>query len=142
MKKIIGGRRYDTDTAKALASYEIGMPSDLDYIRETLYRTKAGVYFLHGEGGPRSKYSEYNEIDQWACGSKILPIAEEDAREWAEGHMDADTYDMVFGVTSDDMVPVTVVMPKQLLDKLDAVKGRASRSDVILQALLTHLKSM
>lgn len=142
MKKIIGGRRYDTDTAKALASYEYGKLNDLDYLRETLYRTKAGAYFLHGTGGPRSRYSEYDEGDRWAGGSKIIPLSEEAAQGWAENNMSADAYEMTFGVASDDMVPVTAVMPRALLTKLDAAKGRASRSDVIIAALQAHLKSM
>ena len=58
MKKVINGRRYDTEGAMRLAGYRYGMPRDLGYWEETLYRKRTGEFFLHGEGGPASKYAE------------------------------------------------------------------------------------
>jgi len=52
MKKIIKGSLYNTDTAKFLGCIEPAgqNTNDLNFFRETLYRTKSGKYFLHGEG--------------------------------------------------------------------------------------------
>ena len=51
MRKIINGSRYDTDTAKKMGHWE----SDQDHTsfyhcEETLYRTKAGKWFIYGMG--------------------------------------------------------------------------------------------
>ena len=68
MKKIIGGngkpwRRYDTETAKAVGSRDNGLSyRDFNHVEETLYRKKTGEFFLHGEGGPMTKYAK--QIDK------------------------------------------------------------------------------
>lgn len=52
MKKIINGKKYDTDTAKEVGYSNNGLLStDIDYIEETLYQKKTGEFFLYGEGG-------------------------------------------------------------------------------------------
>ena len=38
MKKIINGKRYDTDTAKELGSWSYSHYGDFAYVCETLYR--------------------------------------------------------------------------------------------------------
>ena len=58
MRKIINGSRYSTDTAKKIAHWE----SDQDYTsfthcEETLYRTKAGKWFIHGTGNAATVYA-------------------------------------------------------------------------------------
>ena len=62
MKKIINGKKYDTETATKIGEYSNGYStSDFHYIDETLYRKKTGEFFLYGEGGPMTRYSH-------ACG--------------------------------------------------------------------------
>ena len=52
MKKIINGRKYDTETAKEIGYWSNGYPcSDFNHCEETLYLKKTGEYFLYGEGG-------------------------------------------------------------------------------------------
>lgn len=96
MKKIINGKMYNTETAKCLASWFNGSIS-FDMCQEWLYRKKTGEYFLYGEGGASSKYSEYCGFDQWSGGSAFTPLTEEEAREWAEQKLDADDYVSIFG---------------------------------------------
>ena len=58
MKKIINGKKYDTDTAQELASWDNGGGwRDFHHCEETLYRKKTGEFFLFGEGGPMTKYA-------------------------------------------------------------------------------------
>ena len=47
MKKIINGRKYDTETAKEIGYWSNGYPcSDFNHCEETLYLKKTGEY-LH-----------------------------------------------------------------------------------------------
>lgn len=45
MKKIINGRRYDTDRAKEVGYDYYSNPGDFSYWRETLYRKNTGEFF-------------------------------------------------------------------------------------------------
>ena len=58
MKKIINGRKYDTDTASMVGEWSDGYPSDFRYEAETLYRKRNGEYFILGEGNAMSRYAE------------------------------------------------------------------------------------
>jgi len=97
MKKIINGRKYDTDTASALAVYSSGAATDLYYYEETLYIKKTGEYFLHGHGGPASVYGSFSESGNKIGGDLIIPFTEADAKAWAEKHISADDYCKIFG---------------------------------------------
>ena len=97
MKKIINGKMFNTETAEKLGSWDNGFSGrDFQCCSESLYRTKKGVYFLAGEGGPMSKYAEPtgNSI---SSGSGIEVIIEEEARQWAEEKLSAAEYEKVFG---------------------------------------------
>ncbi len=48
MKKIINGKRYDTETAKLIGSDGYSNPSDFNYWSEDLYQKKTGEFFLYG----------------------------------------------------------------------------------------------
>jgi hypothetical protein len=103
MKKIINGAKYDTETAKQLGNWSNSSNSrDLNYCEETLHRTKSGKYFLHGQGGPQSKYSESLGDNHWGYGHEIIPMTREAAQAWAEKHLDADEYEAAFGEVAED----------------------------------------
>lgn len=136
MKKIINGSRYDTETAKRLGWWESGPDiRDLFYCSETLYRTKSGKYFLHGEGGPGTAYGNRPN------GEQIIPIAEDAAKAWAEEHMDGDDYEAAFGAVDDDITQVAAYLNSGLLNKLDAYKAerKMSRNEIIIAALRAYL---
>lgn len=98
MKKVIEGALYNTDTAQELGSVE---PAGYDYnnfnyFKETLYRTKSGKYFLHGEGHGNSRYGEWHgNTGGW--GEQIRPYSPEDARTWAEENLSGEEYIVAFG---------------------------------------------
>jgi len=97
MKKIIEGAKYDTETAKKLGSDSYSNSRDFNHWVEDLYRTKSGKYFLHGVGGPMSRYAESTGQNQWSGGEKIIPMSRKSAQEWAEEHLEADQYEEIFG---------------------------------------------
>lgn len=92
MKRVIDGKRYNTDTAQRIAGAESSCnPGDFRYWEETLYRTKKGAFFVHGEGGPMSRWSEPVGSNGRGGGSGIMPMSDAEAREWCENcRIDAD----------------------------------------------------
>lgn len=96
MKKIINGRKYDTNTAQEIDSYTAHVGS-FQYVREILYRKKNGEFFIYGEGGPASGYAVSIDYNSWSGGQAIRPMTETNARLWLENHSDVCTYESVFG---------------------------------------------
>ncbi len=87
MKKRIGTRNYNTDTAKLIGSYDNGLITwDCHYYMEQLYRKRNGEYFLYGEGGAASKYCE-NEDNIYRSGEEIIPITNIDAIYWKADYL-------------------------------------------------------
>ena len=85
MKVKIDGRTYDTETSKKIAEYENGYPrTDLDFIREALYRAPDGTLFFAGESGPRMRYGKNSEGGGKVGGEGITFTTREDAKEWIE----------------------------------------------------------
>ncbi len=97
MKKIINGKKYDTETATKIGYTDsCHHYNDFHYWEEALYQKKTGEFFLYGEGGPASKYAE--RCPDGLCGSKqIIPFTEKEAQEWAEKYLDVDKYESIFG---------------------------------------------
>lgn len=102
MKKIIKGKKYNTETAQKMGEYDNGYAvNDFHYCEETLYRKKTGEYFLHGEGAGLSRYaSTYGDSMGW--GEQILPLTEKEAEEWAEERLEVDDYEAIFGEVKED----------------------------------------
>lgn len=98
MKKIINGKMYNTATAKPLAHYTNNKSCyDLCYIEEVLFIKKTGEYFLFGCGGAMTKYSEPDGYNGIIGGEKLIPFTEDEAKKWAETHIDCDEYEKIFG---------------------------------------------
>jgi len=101
MKKIINGSVYDTSTAKPLGEYCHGHDSrDFGFWEETLYRTKAGKYFIHGWGGGNSKYGKWVG-NSGGPGEEIRPYTLDEAKQWAEERLDGDEYEAIFGAVEE-----------------------------------------
>lgn len=85
MRSTINGLVYDTSKATEIASWWNNLPaSDFHYVSETLYRTTKGAYFLHGEGGALSSYSQTCGTNSWCGGSRLRPMTESEAFEWCQ----------------------------------------------------------
>lgn len=130
MKKIIGGKRYDTETAKVQGYDDYLYPSDFGYWAETLYRKNTGEFFLYGTGGPASKYAESIGMNQWSGGAKIIPLSVEAAQKWAEEHLSADEYEKIFGeVGEEEKRTATFSLPE---DVIEMIKRGAAEKGVKL----------
>ena len=102
MKKIINGKKYDTETAKMLGETWEGARNDFNFWREELYKKRTGEFFIYGEGGANSRYSEYiPEANAYAGGEEIRPISEAEAKKWCETHLSVDEYEAIWGVVEE-----------------------------------------
>lgn len=136
MKKIIGGKIYDTETAKEIGSrYHGEGQRDFRHYSETLYRKRTGEYFLYGEGGPMSRYAESCGQNQWSGGEKISPVDYKAAMEWAEENMDADDYQQEFGPVSEsgERTVLSISVDAAVADR---IRKEAAEAGVSVSALI------
>ena len=97
MKKIINGKKYDTETAKAVAFHSNNLSyRDFKWYDETLYQKRTGEFFLLGEGGAMSKYAQ-PVGNCMSNGMTIIPMSYDEAKQWAETNIDVDRYEQIFG---------------------------------------------
>ncbi|WP_448973263.1 hypothetical protein [Oribacterium sp.] len=87
MKRIISGKKYDTETA--IMCGEFLSPSFVsDCVEHTvLYRKTNGEYFFH-------RYMEQGH-------GFIEPITEVEAKKWSEHFLSVDEYENIFGEVSE-----------------------------------------
>lgn len=100
MKKVVNGKKYNTVTAERLGKWCNGEQGPcyerFNYLEESLYRTKKGKFFLHGEGGACTKYSRSHDGGSiW--GEDITPLSDNDAIAWVEKHLSGDDFERIFG---------------------------------------------
>lgn len=131
MKRIIDGRKYNTETATFVSSCDNGKPiDDFEFVGHWLYRKRTGEYFLESSGGAMTRYAELDG-DGWHGVSVIEPMTYEQARAWAEEHMTADEYEAEFGEVpesdGEDVVLSVRVSPatRERLRRMAAESGRS-----------------
>ena len=96
MRQVIDGKVYNTETATMIGQYSNGLGrSDFHYEWENLYVTKKGRFFLDGEGGAMTKYSEPCG-NMTGGGASIIALTKEEALMWCEQHLDADEFCQYF----------------------------------------------
>lgn len=143
MKKVINGRRYNTEAAKLLGECWDGIPSSLDYRHEMLYVNTHGAYFLYGEGGPQTQYAEKSESGGWKSGEKIVPLTPETAREWAEENLTTDEYERAFGDAPEpELCPTLVKLAPELRRELDdyCYRNNVTIKDTISNAIAAYIQ--
>lgn len=140
MKKIIAGKVYDTDTATKLGVWwSSNDVRSFSRCEETLYHKRTGEYFLYGYGGPMTKYARAEGQNSWTGGDRIMPMSYDEARTWAEEHLETGEYEAAFGeVTEDESeYALYVKLPMPVADKLRRIasqQGKALR-DVLVDLI-------
>ena len=136
MKKIISGKKYDTETARLVGEMTDDLPrGDFNHVSERLYQKRTGEYFVHGEGGARTRYAEAC-ADGWSGGERIMPISYTEAQAWAEQYMSADDYEAEFGEVSEDAAPQQIKVSARAYAVL---KRRASESGRPITAIVDEI---
>ncbi len=143
MKKIINGAQYNTETAKELGTWSNDhSSSDFGFCAETLYRTKAGKYFLHGRGGAMSKYSRSCGNNSWGWGEHIEPLTPSAAVKWAEENLTADEYTAIFGEpdeAADGREALNLTVPVEIKQKLLKMREDTGKS---ISQIITEIVSI
>lgn len=139
MKKIINNKVYDTDTAKELGSWSnMADYRNFSQFSETLYCKKTGEFFLYGEGGPMTQYAVAEGQNSWRGGSRIMPMSFQEARAWAEKHLDGDEYEAIFGEVVEDESRVQVCYSLSAA-AVETVKRRAAELGISASAYVESL---
>jgi len=139
MKKIINGKRYDTDTAeKVAAAYSRLARNDFGYWEEELYRKRTGEFFLYGWGNAASRYSVSAGLNSWSGGEKIIPLTIEEAQEWAEKNLDGDEYEEIFGEVIETDEKKTVALSMNV-GAIEVLKRKASAAKMPLSVYVEQL---
>lgn len=138
MKKVIRGRVYDTTTARNVYETDNGLCyNDLYYVNETLYCKKTGEYFLHGDGGAGTGYAKHYGTTSVGA-EDIVPLTYNEAKQWAEEHMDGDEYIKEFGDPEADYT--SKIMSISLTQKaIDKVKREAQKQDRSVSKIIEEL---
>lgn len=143
MKKVIDGALYNTETAQKLGGWSNTYNyRDFNYCEETLFRTKAGKYFIHGEGGAMSKYAQTISSNEWSGGEKIIPCTYDEARKWAEKYLTGDEYIEIFGDLEDDSEEMcSFRLPAALKSRLEkeASRSEKTQTQIVAEALKAYL---
>lgn len=98
MKKRIGSRMYDTETAKLIAKrWTRGLHpgSDFRWMRETLFQKKTGEFFIFGAGGPMSEYARECSDGSWTSGCGFRLLGSEHVQLWLEWAGDRRDYPLL-----------------------------------------------
>lgn len=137
MKKYINGKIYNTETATLVGEWSNGS-RDFDWREELLYRKKTGEYFMHGKGGPMSRYAEQIEQNSWGNGEALTPLSYENARKWAEEHLTTDEYDAEFGAPAEDdtTTVLTISLPA---DVVATARQEAAKREIVLSQYIAQL---
>ncbi|MDZ7759931.1 MAG: hypothetical protein U5L00_06710 [Desulfovermiculus sp.] len=94
MKKIIDGVRYDSSKAIKVGEYDnlgsgADSRSDFNYWEAVLYRTpRSGRFFIVGEGGPQTRFSQSAGQNSWTGGDDLIPMSKQEALQWAERYLE------------------------------------------------------
>lgn len=137
MKKIIGGKRYDTETAEYIGEGSNGYQcTDFHWFEESLYRKRTGEFFLHGEGGPLSKYARAVGSTRYGD-EKLVPITLDEAKAWVEEYLDADDYERLFEVEEENMINFSVNLPASLYTEIreEAEEKEVTMKDIVIARL-------
>lgn len=142
MKKVIGGKLYNTETAKFLGGDSYSNPGDFAHWSEGLYKKRTGEFFLYGEGGPLSRYAQTIGQNEWSGGEQIQPLTVENARQWAEEHLSADEYEAIFGEIAEDDSKKTVTFSiatdaVEILSRLASETGK-TKSELVEEMIRNH----
>ena len=97
IKAIIDGKRYNTETATKIGEASFGARTDFKAWEASLFRTPRGNYFLAGRGGPMSPFSQRLSDGSYTSSSRIIPLTEQEAKEWAEKYLDDAIVEKFFG---------------------------------------------
>jgi len=145
-KDNINGVAYNTKIAGIIARNGSGREvshSDERWFNETLYRKKSGEFFLYGSGGIFTKYAKQTGLNSWERSEAILPLTEDEAKQWAMNNLGDDGYKDICRRIEEKPVPVvkekrqytrreSAVTPEEVETIVDSISQNPSISQIDL----------
>ena len=99
MKKIIVGKRYDTDKAILVGEVSYGHQGDLERWEAGLYMTpRSKKFFLAGSGGPMTRFAKRVDQNSMSGGSDLVEMSDADALAWAEQYLTPEEIEAHFDI--------------------------------------------
>ncbi len=139
MNKVIRGKRYNTETAKLVGTWEANEPENSDFWeKEELYQKRSGEFFLIGQGGAQTQYALFSMGGESKPGIELRPIEPEEASDWAEEHLTADEYEALFGPVAEDGSRGRITLTL-LNSTIDTVRREAQRRKMNFNEYLEKL---
>ena len=139
MNKVIRGKRYNTETAKSVGTWEANEPENSDFWeKEELYQKRSGEFFLIGQGGAQTQYARFSMGGESKPGIELRPIEPEEASDWAEEHLTADEYEALFGPVAEDGSRGRITLTL-LNSTIDTVRREAQRRKMNFNEYLEKL---
>jgi hypothetical protein len=139
MNKVIRGKRYNTETAKLVGTWEANEPESSDFWeKEELYQKRSGEFFLIGQGGAQTQYARFSMGGESKPGIELRPIEPEEASDWAEEHLTADEYEALFGPVAEDGSRGRITLTL-LNSTIDTVRREAQRRKMNFNEYLEKL---
>ena len=104
MKAIIGGKRYDTETAQYICDLSPRgfYTGDFRHEETALYRTPRGNWFLAGEGGPMSRWARPEGLNGYSSGAGVRALDPDEARAMLEQHGETEAIERYFADQVED----------------------------------------
>lgn len=102
MKKVIEGKRYDTETADEIGLHSYLNSGDFHCWYETLYRTQKGTWFIVGGGGALSRYGASGGGSGWGTNNNFRVLTRKEAMEWLEEYGKTKAIEKYFGKEIED----------------------------------------
>lgn len=139
MNKVIRGKRYNTESAKLVGTWEANEPENSDFWeKEELYQKRSGEFFLIGQGGAQTQYARFSMGGESKPGVELRPIEPEEASDWAEEHLTADEYEALFGPVAEDGSRGRITLTL-LNSTIDTVRREAQRRKMNFNEYLEKL---
>ncbi|MGX7141461.1 hypothetical protein ACWOBX_08415 [Facklamia languida] len=142
MKKVINGKRYNTETSTLVGEWENHYSvNDFYWCSEALYQKKTGEFFIHGKGNAASKYSEPFGTNASKGGEKLIPITIDEAKKWVEEKLEYEDYEKLFEFEEELNQSINVLIPVSLYEKLKdrANEDGTTQKNIIVSALEEYL---
>ena len=87
MKKVIGNKVYDIETAEEFHAWDNGCtPTDFYYRLKVLFRTPNGRYFIYHKGGPKTDMVVKSGNKTYSGSSSIEAVDENEVFEFLQEH--------------------------------------------------------
>lgn len=139
MKKIIGNKVFDTDTAQLIkrADHD-NITSSEGKCKQSLYRKRTGDYFLCVSGARTDTFHNLHLADVKHDRERhIYPLTYEQTRSWAEAEMTADEWLAIFEPAEDDsLCPLNLTLSAAATSKF---RLAAQRQQISQRELMERL---